>query len=571
MFKFNKESWFGEILIDNKAIYYQILLASLFINFFALMSAFFVMTVYDKVVPNSAISSLIALTIGMVIVHIFDFILKMLRAYFIDIAGQKLDDVVADRLYSKISKHDQKILGESSASTVSTIREFDTFRDFFTSSSMVLFIDVPFMLVFIVILWFIGGWVALVPTLIAPIVIGGALLIQPNLKGMANSELLSKQGKLSVLLELLTGHETIRTVAGGNFLKKKWLTAVSDQNKVGVISKVFANFATTFAQTAVASSQTFIIFFGVFLIASTDLTMGALVACVILSGRTLSPLVAVGGILTKINSALASFKKIDALMTAEAKDENFSDDNVILLDKGSIEVQNFTYENGDKSVLDSVNVKISHGEKVGIIGPVGGGKSTFLKALVGYHSVGLGNIKIDSFDINNIDSDTLRNAIAYVPQTIQLFSGRIQDNITAGMEGCSNEDIIRASKMANAHGFISSLPGGYDCVLKEGGNNLSGGQRQKIALARAFLRNPLIAIFDEPTNSLDGETENLMSQFIQTEYKDTTLILATHKLSLLQLVDRVLVIQDGKIVADGPKEKIVQQAQPNQNNQKEGG
>mgnify|MGYP006078251209 FL=1 len=569
MFKFNKESWFGEILIDNKGIYYQILLASLFINFFALMSAFFVMTVYDKVVPNSAISSLIALTIGMVIVHIFDFILKMLRAYFIDIAGQKLDDVVAERLYSKISKHDQKILGGSSASTISTVREFDTFRDFFTSSSMVLFIDVPFMLVFIVILWFIGGWVALVPTLIAPIVIGGALLIQPNLRGMANSELLSKQGKLSVLLELLTGHETIRTVAGGNFLKKKWLTAVSDQNKIGVISKVFANFATTFAQTAVASSQTFIIFFGVFLIASTDLTMGALVACVILSGRTLSPLVAVGGILTKINSALASFKKIDALMTAEAKDENFSDDNVIALNKGNIEVQNFTYENGDKSVLDSVNVKISHGEKVGIIGPVGGGKSSFLKALVGYHSVGLGNIKIDSFDINNIDSETLRKAIAYVPQTIQLFSGRIQDNITAGMEGCSNEDIIRAAKMANSHDFISSLPGGYDCVLKEGGNNLSGGQRQKIALARAFLRKPLIAIFDEPTNSLDGETESLMNQFIQKEYKDTTLILATHKLSLLQLVDRVIVIQDGKIVADGPKEKIVQQSQANQNSQKE--
>ena len=569
MFKFNKDSWFWEILVDNKSIYYQILLASLFINFFALMSAFFVMTVYDKVVPNSAISSLIALTIGMVIVHIFDFILKMLRAYFIDIAGQKLDDVVAERLYSKISKHDQNVLGDSSASTISTVREFDTFRDFFTSSSMVLFIDVPFMLVFIVILWFIGGWVALVPTIIAPIVIGGALLIQPNLKGMADSELLSKQGKLSVLLELLTGHETIRTVAGGNFLKKKWLTAVSDQNKVGVISKVFANFATTFAQTAVASSQTFIIFFGVFLIASTDLTMGALVACVILSGRTLSPLVAVGGILTKINSALASFKKINALMITQAKDENFSDDNVIILEKGHIEVKNFTFENDDRSVLDSVNVKISHGEKVGIIGPVGGGKSTFLKALVGYHTVGLGNIKIDSFDINNIDSETLREAIAYVPQTVQLFSGRIQDNITAGMEGCSNEDIIGAAKMANAHEFISSLPGGYDSLLKEGGNNLSGGQRQKIALARAFLRNPLIAIFDEPTNSLDGETENLMKQFIQEKYKDTTLILATHKLSLLSIVDRVIVIQDGKVVADGPKEKIVQQAQSSQPSQKE--
>ena len=275
---FKKDNWFWQAVLFNKKVYYQIFLATFFVNLFGLMSAFYIMTVYDKVVPNSAFSSLIALTIGMIIVHIFDFIIKILRAYFIDIAGQKIDNVVADRLYSKVSSHNSEVLGDSKGKIVSAIREFETFRDFFTSSSMTLFIDVPFMIIFIGILWMIGGLVALVPTLIAPIVILIVYLIQPNLKGYADKELNSKQTKLSVLMELLNGHETLRTVSGVNFLKDKWLKSVSDQNKVGVISKVFANFASTFAQTGVAASQTFIIFFGVYLIASTDLTMGALVA-----------------------------------------------------------------------------------------------------------------------------------------------------------------------------------------------------------------------------------------------------------------------------------------------------
>jgi len=196
--KINKNNWFWKSVFDNKKIYYQILFASIFINFFAVASAFYIMTVYDKVVPNSAFSSLIALTIGMIVVHIFDFSMKMLRAYFIDIAGQKLDDVVAEKIYSKISKHDASVLGSSNSHTLTTIREFEGFRDFFTSSSLVIFIDIPFMILFLFILWSIGGLVALVPTLIAPIVIIVTALVQPNLKSIADDELTSKQSKLGV-------------------------------------------------------------------------------------------------------------------------------------------------------------------------------------------------------------------------------------------------------------------------------------------------------------------------------------------------------------------------------------
>ncbi len=557
----DKKNWFWEVVFSNKKIYYQIFLASFFINVFAICSAFYVMTVYDKVIPNSAISSLVGLAIGMVLIHIFDFIIKLLRSYFIDIAGQKLDDTIAERLYSKISQHSNKAIGETNSQTVSTIREFDTFRDFFTSSSMVLFIDIPFMFIFVIILWFIGGMVALVPTLIIPIVIIVAALIQPNLRSMAEGELKSKQSKLGILVELLNGHEAVRTIVGDSFLKDKWLNAVKTQNEVGIVQKVFANFSTTFAQTAVASSQTFIVFFGVFLIISTDLTTGALVACVILSGRTLAPLVQLGGIMTRVNAALASFRKIDALMNIVAKDETFSDDSVISLTSGSIEIKNFNFSENDTPILRNINLKIDHGEKVGIVGDVGSGKSTLIKSIVGYHPVEQGKIIINSFDINNIESKELRNAISYIPQSIHLFTGRIQDNIVAGLENYSNEDIINASKNANAHEFISSLPGGYSAQISENGGNLSGGQKQKIIIARALMRDAIINVFDEPSNSLDGTSEEIFKNYIKNNYQDKTVIIATHKPSLLSLVDRILVVANGTVVADGPKEKIINNSQ----------
>ena len=555
----NKENWFWKSVFDNKKIYNQIILASVFINFFAIAGAFYIMTVYDKVVPNSAYSSLIALTIGMVTVHIFDFIMKMLRSYFTDIAGQKLDDVVAGKLYDKISSHDSSVLGKSNSNIITSIREFETFRDFFTSSSLVIFIDIPFMILFIVVLWFIGGLVALVPTLIAPFVILVIFLIQPNLKKLSEKELGNKQSKLGILTELLNNHETVKTITGGKFLRGRWVDAVSDQNKNSVIAKVFSNFSTTFAQSGIAASQTFIVFFGIFLIASTDLTMGALVACVILSGRTLSPLAQLSGILNKFSSATVAFKRIDTLMEEDAREDTVSTETATVLNTGKIQITNLNYAKEGRKILDNISATINPGESVGIIGPVGGGKSSLLKAIVGYYALTHGSLKIDSYDINNIPAKKLREEIAYLPQSTQLFHDTIQSNIVAGLEGISDTRIVEASKKANAHEFISSLPGGYGAKLYENGKNLSGGQRQKIALARTFLREPSIIILDEPTNSLDGQTESIMTNYIKESYTKKTLILATHKPSLLHLVDRVLVVVDGKIVADGPRDKVLEQ------------
>ncbi len=559
----NKEHWFWNTVFSNKKIYYQIFLASLFINFFALMSAFYIMTVYDKVIPNEAYSSLIALTVGMFFVLIFDFTMKMLRSYFVDVAGRKLDDNVAEKVYNKVVGHDRNVLGESNANTVNTIREFEAFRDFFTSSSFVIFIDLPFMVLFIGILWIIGGKVALVPTLIAPLVIIVAALIQPNLKNYAEKELKQKSSKLGTLMEILNGHETVRTVANKNFLKNRWVNAVSEQNKLSVVSKIFANFSQTFTQSGLQLSQTLIVFYGVFLVSSAELSMGALVACVILSGRCLSPVVQLGGILTRFNGALAAFTKIDKLMDQDIRDDKFSKQSIIKIDSGKISLSNVSYYIEEQKIIKDININIKHGEKVGVIGPVGGGKSTFLKAIVGYINPE-GTVLVDGYDISNIDTDNLKECISYVPQSIHLFSGSISENIAAGLDGIKDEDIVNAARLANAHDFITRLPGAYGNILNEGGNNLSGGQRQKISLARSFVRlNSKIAVLDEPTSSLDGETEVILQETIKTAFKDKTLILATHKMSLLSLVDRIIVFVDGGIMIEGPKEEVLKRLQDN--------
>ena len=251
-----KSHWFWGTIYKYRGIYYQILLASLFINIFALASAFYIMTVYDKVVPNNAISSLIALTAGILIVVIFDFMTKMVRGYFMDVGSSLLDDELADVLFTKFVSHDAVKLGKSPSHLASSVKEFDSVRDFFGSATMETLVDLPFMIIFVGVLWLIGGKVALVPTLIIPAVLIVSAIIHPLIKNYAEKNLTYSQGKLGVLLELLGNLETVRTVAGGKFLQKKWKSSVEEQNKTIIISKTIGNIGTTFTGTAVQLSQT---------------------------------------------------------------------------------------------------------------------------------------------------------------------------------------------------------------------------------------------------------------------------------------------------------------------------
>lgn len=552
------EHWFWGSIIKSKGTYSQIALASIFINLFGLASAFYIMTVYDRVMPNSAYNTLIALTIGMGIVIIFDFIVKLLRAYFVDIAGNNMEMNINSSLFKKIINHDSEFLSKSSG-VAHTVREFEGVRDFFTSASMVAFIDLPFMFLFLGVIYSIAGPLAIVPILIVPLVLGVSAIIQPILRRFTDKNLKNQQGKMMVLHELLNNVETVRSVAGGGFLSKKWNDSVENQSKNATSARGISNFAVTFSQTSLQIAQAGIVCYGVVLVGSLEITSGALIACVILSGRVLSPLVQAGQLLTKFNHALSAFKKIDELMQIESRDERTENFKAVNLDSGNIAIKELDFDINEVAILKKISMDIQDGEKVGIVGNIGSGKTTLLRNIIGFHLPSKGTINLSGYDLKNIPSDQLRQYIGYCPQKIQLFTGSLLENISTGLEEISENEVIEAAKLSCAHDFIAKLPGGYNYNLIDGGANLSGGQRQAIALARCLVKKPKILVLDEPTSSMDGGTEEKIINNLLSLPHNPSIIISTHRTNHLARVDKIGVLIDGQLVQYGPRDSILKQ------------
>ncbi len=553
-----KDHWFWSSIYENKATYIQIALASIFINFFGLGSSFYIMTVYDRVMPNNAYNSLIALTIGMVIVIIFDFIMKLLRAYFIDKTGQQLEQTVNSDIFRKILSHDTEFLNKSQG-VAATVREFEGIRDFFTSASMVAFIDLPFMFLFLGIIYMIAGPLAIVPILIVPIVLGVAALTQPILKRFSQRHLKSQQGKTTILHELLNNVETVRTIAGGKYLHDKWNSSVEEQSKASTTSRAISNFAVTFSQTGLQASQAAIVCFGVVLVGKLEITAGALIACVILSGRILSPLVQAGQLLTRLNHSLVAYSRIDDLMSIKTREELTKEYKATNINNGEIIVKNISYKIDESKILENINFSIKDGEKVGIVGNIGSGKTTLLRSMIGFHLPTEGIINLGGYDIKNIPAQELRSYVGYCPQKVQLFSGTVYENITAGFEDVTEDEVIKSATLACSHDFIAKLPGGYNYELKNGGSNLSGGQRQAIALTRSLIRKPKVLVLDEPTSSMDSNTElQIINNIMSLDY-NPTIVISTHRTNHLIRTDKIGILVDGKLATFGPREDILKQ------------
>ncbi len=555
---FLKDHWFWGTIFQNSGIYFQVFSASIFINVFQLVSAFYIMTVYDRVIPNNAIDSLIALTIGVAIVLIFDFILKMLRSYFTDLAGAELDRVVSDKIFKKIVSHDNEVIGSPSA-VATSVREFEGVRDFFSSASLVALIDTPFMILFLGIIASIGGWVAIVPILIVPLVIIVASAVQPLIKKYSKSTSGLQRNKMSTLLELLNNIEAVRTVAGGGFLEKKWKETVNTSSLQLIKARTINNIATIFSQSALQISSAGIVCVGVILIANQSITTGALIACVILSGRTLSPLVQIGQLLTKLNNTLISYRNIDKLMSDVSRDELTLDQKAVVLKNGKIEITNLDYTIDETKILNQININLSDGEKLGIVGAVGSGKTSLLKHIIGYILPNSGTVLLSDYDIKNIPSKSLREHIGYCSQNIQLFSGSIYDNITAGLDNVSEEEVVEAATIACCHDFIAKLPGGYGYQLIENGMNLSGGQRQSLALARALIRKPKLLVLDEPTSSMDSETEEKVVNNLFSLPNNPTIVISTHRIQHLTRTNKIGIVVNGQIARLGPTNEIIKQ------------
>jgi ATP-binding cassette subfamily C protein LapB len=553
--------WFWSALLAHRWSYSQVILAAMLANFLGLATSIFIMVVYDRVLPNEAVESLFALTLGVGIALVFDFIIRSLRAGFVDRAGQKADAIIARRIFDRLLDISMKARSGSTGALSNTLREFETLREFFTSATLVAVVDLPFILLFVGVIWVIGGPLALVPAVAVPVVLLVGLAVQPFLARLAARSFEDGQTKQSVLVETISGLETIKVTGAARQMRARWQDAVTTQGEHGVKSRAISQFALNATAFTQQVAQVAIVFYGVFLILSGTISMGAMIASVILTGRALAPLAQLAQTLTRINGARMSYRALDALMRAESERPQGRNwlSRPKLRGQITFDKVQFSYPDAAVETLKSVSFTIQPGERVAILGRIGSGKSTVARLMTGLYQPNGGAVLMDGTDIRQIDPSDLRRNIGAMLQDVWLFSGTVRDNIAIGSAYPRDAAVLTAAQVAGVDSFVARHPQGYDMLLAERGEGLSGGQRQSIALARAVIDSPPILLLDEPTSAMDVQTETDVVARLNAALGDSTLVLITHRPSLLDLVDRVIVIDQGAVVLDGPKALLRQQ------------
>ena len=554
-----EKHWFWSVVLKAWPLYSEVLIASFVVNMFAIAVPLFVMNVYDRVVPNNATETLWVLAIGMFIVIGFEFLMRNLRGYFIDFAAKNIDAKLAGRTFEQVLGLSMSSRPNSVGTLANTITAFESFRDFITSATVTLLVDLPFIFIFLGVIWMLGGNLVFVPLATISAILLVSAIIQHPVQKLVSKTYRHAAEKQAVLVESLVGAETIKTLRAEGPRQSRWESIVAAASKLNIKVRVLVNLATNFSMSMQFMTTVGIVIVGVYAIVNGNLTVGALIACTILSGRALAPVSQISSLMIRYKQTKTALDGIDNIMQSETDRPRGKSYLRHPSFKGKIQFQDvsFAYPNSQVGALDKISFDVKAGEHVGIIGHTGSGKSTIEKLILKLYSPADGKILVDDTEINQIDPAELRRSIGYVPQNVVLFHGSIRDNIVMSAPYVDDETILRAAKISGVMNFVNHHPDGFDRQVGERGEFLSGGQQQAIGIARAVLLNPDVYIFDEPTNSMDNLSMKQFMVNFQEELKGKTFILISHKASMLNLVDRLVVMDHGKLVTTGPREKIL--------------
>jgi ATP-binding cassette subfamily C protein LapB len=551
--------WFWGTIMRFWPIYSEVFVASILINSFALASPLFIMNVYDRVVPNHATETLWVLAIGVATVFLFELLLRTLRAYFVDMAGKRADVILSASIFEKVLNVKMSARANSVGSFANSMQEFESFRDFFTSATLTTLIDLPFAFLFIFVIWLLAGPVAYIPLAVIPLTILVSLIFQVPL-GRTIQHLFRHSGqRSSTLIESLTGLETIKSIGAETPIQRKWEQTIGFMSKYSQRARLLSSSAVNFTTYLQQMTTVAVVVFGVYLITENEITMGALIASTILTGRALAPMAQLAGVLTRYHQSKAALQSLNTLMSLPVERPTGREFLHRPEFKGGVEFKKvtFRYPNQPIDALTEVSFKIAPGEKVAFIGRIGSGKSSIEKLILGLYDQDEGAILLDGTDIRQIDPVDLRRSVGYAPQDVVLFFGSIRDNITMVAPFADDKAVLKAAEIAGVTEFVNRHPSGFDMPVGERGEGLSGGQRQSVAIARALLLDPPVIVLDEPTNAMDNSTEERFKAKMAEMLGDKTLLLVTHKASLLSLVDRIIVMDQGHLVADGPRDQIL--------------
>lgn len=540
----------------------NVILATVLVNLFAVAMPLFTLNVYDRVLPNKAISTLWVLAIGLAIVLIFDLILKVVRGAIIDFVGRNIDFSLSSVMFDRVLNATLAERPTSTGAFANRIAQYEVLRDFFTSSTVVMFIDILFMGLFAYVIANLIGWVVIFPLIATLIALLVTTLIGFRAGAAVKSALQESAGKNAVLFETLASVQTVKaTRSEGHFLSR-WENAVlkssETQHKIKSLQSIASNFTAVAGQFAMIS----IIIGGTYRFSAAEITMGAIIASMMLSNRLIAPVAQISSAILRTRGAVEAYRVLGQVMALP--DERTKVGNFVTrkIQAGRIDFSKvrFAYPGSKQFVLDQVSFSIAPGEKVGIVGRIGSGKTTIGRLLVNFYEPDEGEILVDGVAIGQYHPAHLRAQVGYVLQDPELFNGTVRENIVLADPTASEERIIDVAGRAGVEDFVSRHPLGFDMPVGERGNLLSGGQRQAIALARAMLIDPKILFLDEPSSSMDLATERqLIDHLAKSLAPDHTVLIATHRHSLLSLVTRLIVIDHGRIIADGPRDAVLAQ------------
>ncbi len=525
------------------------------------------MNVYDRVIPAQSVPTLWVLAGGVLIAAVFEFCLRVARIFLSDIIGKRADLSISDVVFGHALRIKNKERSKSTGTFISQIRELEGVRELVTSTTISAIADLPFFFLFLVIFWLIGGNLFWVMVLVVPLMILPGLLIQKPLAKLAAEGMRESAIRNAMLVEAVQGIEDIKLLRAESRFQNQWNHMNEVSADISMRQRKLVGVMTAWTQKVQGLTFAIVVLVGCFAVMDGEMTTGALVACSILSSRMLAPIAQISGVLGRLQQAKVAKNSLDELMKKPVDQPPHSHliHRPALFGHYELNQVEFKYSQNDaKPILAIQKLQIKAGEKIAILGRNGAGKSTLLQLLAGMQEPVKGQIKIDDIVLGLIDPLDVRRDIGLLNQNAHLFFGSIRENLKLGTPLANDQDIFEALRLSGALNFVQEKKEGLDYQILEGGIGLSGGQKQALLLARLLIRKPNVLLLDEPTAAIDDVSEKQFIEQLQNWLGHKTLIVATHRRAILELVDRVIVVNDGKIVMDGPKDQILKLSQPKQ-------
>ncbi|WP_201353697.1 type I secretion system permease/ATPase [Hydrogenimonas urashimensis] len=551
--------WFWDSIRHSYSIYKDVIMASILVNIFVLATPLFTRTVYNRVIPNQAVETLWYFAGGVVVIYLIDLFLKLTRTYFLEIAAKKSDIIMSSVIFEKVLDMQMKAMPKSVGSFASNLKDFDAIRSFLTSATLTTLIDIPFAILFLVVIWYLGGPIVWVPIVTILLIIGYALLIRKPLYRRIEQTHQAAAHKNGILVEALHNLETIKTLGAAGRVQWEWEEATGEVAEKSLSARLMSASLPAITSFLVQFNTVLVVVVGVYLIKEGTMTMGDLIAIVILVSRTVAPMGQAASLIANYEDVKTVYRMMEEIVNQPVERPEAKEFVQKPHFEGKIEFKDvtFSYPDEERPAIQNVSFTIAPGERVGLIGRIGSGKSTILKLAMHLYEPDEGAVLIDDIDIKQIDPADLRANVAYVDQHVKLFRGTMKENLKYGNPYIDDERMIEAAKASGVHEFVQKHPKGYEMMIGEQGVGLSGGQKQSVAIARALMRDASIVMMDEPTNAMDQVSEARIIALFKSRFRGKTLLLSTQKLSLLEAVDRVIVMHEGKIYLDGPRDVVL--------------